>query len=72
LELANSDFDKAILHNPNFAASFVRKYYAEYRLLIKENNVSQIERIVKDFDICFQKFPDYPESYLLYAQVMCL
>jgi hypothetical protein len=72
LELAKNDFDKAILYNPNFAASFVRKYYTEYRLLIKENNVTQIEQIMKDFDMCFQKFPDYAESYLLYAQVMCL
>jgi len=71
LEVAKSDFDKAVLYNPNFAASLVRKFYAEYRLLIKENNVSQIERIVKDFDLCFQKFPDYAESYLLYAQVIC-
>lgn len=69
LEKAKIDFDTAIACDPNFPSPVVKKYYTEYRLAIKENDVVQVTRILTDFQSCLEQFPNFAECDLLYAQI---
>ncbi|XP_012266858.2 mitochondrial import receptor subunit TOM70 [Athalia rosae] len=68
---ALEDFQKAVTLNPDFGIAFVQKCYTDYRYAILSKDKDKINKVLKDFEIAFEKFPDCVESYTLYAQVLC-
>lgn len=70
LEDAKEDFTEAINFNPQFGVSYVQKCYTDYRLAILNRNTEQAEQALKDYMKIFDKFPDLPECYMLYAEMM--
>ncbi|XP_012222349.1 mitochondrial import receptor subunit TOM70 [Linepithema humile] len=70
LEDAKKDFTEAMYFNPQFGVSHVQKCYTDYRLAILNREVELAEQALKDYMKIFDKFPDLPECYMLYAEMM--
>jgi len=69
LEDAKKDFTEAMHFNPQFGVSHVQKCYTDYRLAILNREAELAEQALKDYIKIFDKFPDLPECYMLYAEV---
>lgn len=67
---AREDFRKAVEYNPNFGVAFVQKCYADYHCGIMKRDEQVIEEALKGFEKAFEKFPDCPDCYTLYAQIL--
>ncbi|OAD61432.1 Mitochondrial import receptor subunit TOM70 [Eufriesea mexicana] len=67
---AREDFKKATELNPNFGLVYVQKCYTDYRYGMVERSTEIIEKAMKDFEVAFEKFPDCPECYTMYAQTL--
>lgn len=68
-EEARSDFQKAVNLNPNFSVAVVQKCYSDYRHAMQTHNEDLLIQSMQDFRDSLIKFPDCPETYILYAQV---
>ena len=68
---AMSDFDKAVSLNANFPIALVQKLYTDYRLAVSLSNANKVAAAMSAFEDSIRRFPECPETYLLYAQV-CL
>lgn len=69
IDEAREDFKKAVELNPNFGVAYVQKCYADYRYGMMERSKELVEEAMRNFENAFEKFPDCPECYTLYAQV---
>lgn len=69
IDEAREDFRKAVEYNPDFGVAFVQKCYADYRYGILKQREDVITEAMRGFEEAFEKFPDCPECYTLYAQV---
>lgn len=69
MEEAKEDFQKAVDLNPDFALAYVQKCYTDYRYAIVKRDVLLVESCLKNFEKAFEKFPDCPDCYTLYAEV---
>ena len=70
IDEAREDFRKAVELNPNFGVAFVQKCYADYRYGIVKRDMEVIREAMKGFEQAVEKFPDCPECYTLYAQML--
>ncbi|KAK9308376.1 hypothetical protein QLX08_001561 [Tetragonisca angustula] len=70
IDEAREDFRKAVELNPNFGVAYVQKCYADYRYGTMIRSKEIIEKAMKNFEAAFEKFPDCPECYTLYAQML--
>lgn len=66
---ARGDFEKAVKLNPNFSVAVVQKCYSDYRHAVHSQNMELLKQSMEDFRNSLLKFPDCPETYILYAQV---
>lgn len=66
---ARSDFQKAVNLNPDFSVAVVQKCYSDYRHAMQSQDVDLLMQSMQDFKDSLIKFPDCPETYILYAQV---
>ncbi|KAJ8922851.1 hypothetical protein NQ315_007886 [Exocentrus adspersus] len=66
---ARSDFQKAVELNPNFSVAVVQKCYSDYRQAMQTQDVSMLMQSMQDFRKAIEKFPNCPETYILFAQV---
>ncbi|XP_060666869.1 mitochondrial import receptor subunit TOM70 [Drosophila nasuta] len=64
------EFDTAVRLAPNHAIAYVQKCYAEYRLALLTNDQNRLGRVIRDFELAIEKFPDCVECYSLMAQVL--
>lgn len=70
IDEAREDFKKAVELNPNFGVAYVQKCYADYRYGMMERSKELVEEAMRNFENAFEKFPDCPECYTLYAQML--
>ncbi|XP_076749172.1 translocase of outer membrane 70 [Xylocopa sonorina] len=70
IDEAREDFRKAVEYNPNFGVAYVQKCYADYRYGMIRDNPQVMTEAMKNFEEAFEKFPDCPECYTLYAQML--
>ncbi|KAG7203795.1 hypothetical protein KM043_013814 [Ampulex compressa] len=70
VDKAKADFKKAVDLNPKFGVAYVQKCYADYRFAIATNDLISLKNVLQDFEDAIQKFPDCPECYTLYAQIL--
>ncbi|XP_017875596.1 mitochondrial import receptor subunit TOM70 [Ceratina calcarata] len=70
VENAREDFRKAVEYNPNFGVAFVQKCYADYHYGTINDDEQIKKEALKGFETAFEKFPDCPECYTLYAQIL--
>ncbi|KAL2747199.1 mitochondrial import receptor subunit TOM70 [Vespula maculifrons] len=70
MDEAKEDFQKAVDLNPDFALAYVQKCYTDYRYAIVKRDVLLVESCLKNFEKAFEKFPDCPDCYTLYAEVL--
>ncbi|XP_023013800.1 translocase of outer membrane 70 [Leptinotarsa decemlineata] len=66
---ARSDFQKAVELNPNFAVAVVQKCYTDYRYAMQTQDVGILMQSMRDFQAATEKFPDNPETFILFAQI---
>ncbi|CAG9864461.1 unnamed protein product [Phyllotreta striolata] len=66
---ARKDFSKAVSLNPDFAIAVVQKCYADYRYAMQTKDPGLLVESMQDFRNAIDKFPSYPETYILFAQV---
>lgn len=67
---AMRDFAKAVALNDNFPIALVQKLYTDYRLAVSLGDASKMHSAMQAFEEAIGKFPNCPECYLLYAQVL--
>ncbi|KOC66261.1 Mitochondrial import receptor subunit TOM70 [Habropoda laboriosa] len=67
---AREDFKKAFELNPFFKVAYVQKCYADYRYGLAKGDEELITEGIKNCKKAFKKFPDCPECYILYAQIL--
>jgi len=67
---AMSDFAKAVALNSNFPIALGQKLYTDYRLAVSLGDAAKMQDAMQAFEEAIRKFPDCPECYLLYAQVL--
>lgn len=65
-----ADFDKAVVLNANFPIALVQKLYTDYRLAVSVGQADAIAQALGAFEDAITRFPDCPECYLLFAQVL--
>ncbi|XP_015187403.1 PREDICTED: mitochondrial import receptor subunit TOM70 [Polistes dominula] len=70
MDEAKEDFQKAVDLNPDFALANVQKCYTDYRYAINKRDVQMVEVCLENFKKIIDKFPDCPECYTLYAEVL--
>ncbi|CAL7945260.1 unnamed protein product [Xylocopa violacea] len=70
IDEAREDFRKAVEFNPNFGVAYVQKCYADYRYGLMRDNPEVMAEAMENFEEAFEKFPDCPECYTLYAQML--
>ncbi|KAK2580459.1 hypothetical protein KPH14_006201 [Odynerus spinipes] len=70
IDEAKEDFQKAVDLNPDFGLAYVQKCYTDYRYAMVKREIAAVECCLKNFEKAFEKFPDCPECYTLYAQVL--
>ncbi|XP_031848082.1 translocase of outer membrane 70 isoform X2 [Nomia melanderi] len=70
IEKAREDFKKAVDLNPEFEVAYVHKCYADYHygIITRDRDIST-EAII-GFEKAFEKFPSFPDCYILYAQIL--
>jgi len=68
-EKAVDDFKRAVELNPKFILSNVQCCYAQYLHAKHTSNELDIEKFLNKLKGFVIKYPDYTESYTLYAQV---
>ncbi|KAL1509668.1 hypothetical protein ABEB36_004374 [Hypothenemus hampei] len=68
-EEARKDFDKAVELNPNFPIALVQKCYTDYRYAMQVQDVDVLMKSIEDFRSAIAKFPNCPETFILFAQV---
>lgn len=66
---ARTDFQRAVELNPNFSVAVVQKCYSDYRQAMQTQNVDLLMQSMQDFRKAIEKFPNCPETYILFAQV---
>lgn len=66
---ARKDFEKAVSLNPDFAVAVVQKCYADYRYAVQVKDITLLMHTMEDFRRATERFPDCPETYILFAQV---
>lgn len=66
---ARNDFQKAVSLNPDFSVAVVQKCYSDYRHAMQSQDMELLMQSMTDFRESLKKFPDCPETYILYAQV---
>lgn len=69
---AKRDFEKAVHYNPNFGPGHVQKCYTDYRYAIYYRDITALQKAEKDFLETLEKYPNRPEGYMLYGQVVQL
>lgn len=70
IEEATKDFDRAVDLNPNFPIAYVQKCYTDYRQALNARDVNKVQKCMNNFASATEKFPQCPECYILYAQVL--
>jgi len=68
-EKAVEEFKRAVELNPTFILSNVQCCYAQYLHAKHTSNVLDTEKFLNKLKGFVIKYPDYVESYTLYAQV---
>lgn len=68
-EEARKDFQRAVELNPHFSVAVVQKCYSDYRHAMQTQNVDLLMQSMQDFRKAIEKFPNCPETYILFAQV---
>ncbi|KAJ8967864.1 hypothetical protein NQ317_017631 [Molorchus minor] len=68
-EEARSDFKKAVELNPNFSVAVVQKCYSDYRHAMASQDVTLLMQSMHDFRKAIDRFPNCPETYILFKQV---
>ncbi|XP_050308004.1 mitochondrial import receptor subunit TOM70 [Anthonomus grandis grandis] len=68
-EEARADFQKAVKLNPNFPIAVVQKCYTDYRHAMQSQDIGVLMKSLQDFREAILKFPNCPETYILFAQV---
>ncbi|KAF7270525.1 hypothetical protein GWI33_016486 [Rhynchophorus ferrugineus] len=68
-EEARSDFQRAVELNPNFPIAVVQKCYTDYRHAMQSQNAGLLAKSLEDFRKSIERFPNCPETYILFAQV---
>jgi len=69
-EKAVEDFKRAVELNPKFILSNVQCCYAQYLHAKHTSNELDSEKFLNKLKGFVIKYPDYAESYTLYAQVI--
>ena len=67
---AREDFKKAIELNPKFGVVYVQKCYADYHYGLIKSDMKIVAEAIQDFEKAPEMFPDCPDCYILYAQVL--
>ncbi|XP_014486803.1 PREDICTED: mitochondrial import receptor subunit TOM70 [Dinoponera quadriceps] len=67
---AKRDFEKAVRYNPNYSSGHVQKCYADYRHATFKRDITALQNAEKCFKETLEKYPDHPEGYMLYGQIM--
>ncbi|CAK9809692.1 Mitochondrial import receptor subunit TOM70 [Anthophora quadrimaculata] len=70
VEEAREDFGKAYELNPSFEMAYIQKFYADYRYGVAKQDHELISDVMLNFEEVFEKFPNNPESYSIYAQML--
>lgn len=68
-EEARKDFEKAVSLNPDFSVAVVQKCYSDYRQAMQAQDIDLLMQSMNDFKKAIERFPNCPETYILYAQV---
>lgn len=68
-EEARNDFKKAVELNPDFSVAVVQKCYSDYRYAMQAHDEPLLRKSMEDFSSAIKRFPNCPETYILYAQV---
>lgn len=56
--------------NPKFGVAYAQKCYADYHYGLIRRDMEVIAEAMADFEKAIEKFPDCPDCYILYAQVL--
>ncbi|XP_050416577.1 mitochondrial import receptor subunit TOM70 [Patella vulgata] len=67
-EQALNDFDQSIKLNPSFPTSYVQRAHAVHKTGIVYQKPSALDEATKLFAEVIQKFPNYSDGFLMYAQ----
>lgn len=67
---AMADFEKAVNLNDNFPIALVQKLYTDYRLAVSLSDAQLVAASMQAFEAAIKRFPQCPECYLLFAQVI--
>lgn len=70
MDEAKEDYQKAVDLNPDFGLTNIQKCYTDYRYAMNKRNVQMVEVCLENFKKIIDKFPDCPECYTLYAEVL--
>ncbi|XP_053989726.1 mitochondrial import receptor subunit TOM70 [Hylaeus volcanicus] len=70
IDEAKEDLRKAVDLNPNFGVGYVQKCYADYHYGMIKRDMDIVGKAMQGFEMAFEKFPDCPDCYIMYAQVL--
>ncbi|KZC14004.1 PREDICTED: mitochondrial import receptor subunit TOM70 [Dufourea novaeangliae] len=70
IQEAKEDFKKAVDLNPKFGVAYVQKCYTDYHYALINRDIELSNEAMKGFEMAFEKYPDCPDCYILYAQVL--
>ncbi|XP_076231467.1 translocase of outer membrane 70 [Calliopsis andreniformis] len=67
---ARNNFKKAVDLNPKFGVAYVYKCSADFHYGLVNEDIELVSEAMVGFEKAIKKFPDCPDSYMIYAQIL--